>query len=223
MRLFLLFTALAAILLLLKWQFPYAASNSDDMARILYLVMIIALLAAGGGAMRRVSLPHAARNAAIWLAVIVVLVMLYSFRNGMLYNRLMGELVPHRMQVTDQGELLFHSDESGHFHIEAEVNGAPVKFLVDTGASDVVLSPSDAARAGLETDTLNFSRRYETANGMVTGAPVRLRELRIGTIVRTDQPASVNGADMDESLLGMRFLNSLSGYAVNGNELTLRP
>ena len=98
-----------------------------------------------------------------------------------------------------------------------------IRFLVDTGASEVVLSPRDAERLGFDLKSLNFNRIYQTANGTVTGAPVRLEEIRIGPIVVSDVRASVNGAEMKRSLLGMSFLGRLGGYRVNGDVLTLSP
>ena len=64
---------------------------------------------------------------------------------------------------------------------------------------------------------------YRTANGTVTGAPVRLDEVRLGTIVLRDVRASVNGAAMNRSLLGMSFLGRLGGYQVTGDRMTLTP
>jgi len=222
MKIGLLLLLVASVLLLLKWQFPYAATEPDDAARIIYLLLLIILIASG----RRISRlkgSQTLRYAAIWMAIIMGLVLAYSFRNNVAYNRLIGELVPQRVQVGEEGELSVRSDDNGHFHIEAEVNGVPVNFMIDTGASDIVLSPDDAARAGFDVEALNYNRMYVTANGSVKGAPVRIEELRIGTIVRKDQPASVNGAAMDGSLLGMRFLSSLSSYSVSGNVMTLKP
>ena len=101
-------------------------------------------------------------------------------------------------------------------------NGVPIRFLIDTGASDIVLNPSDARRLGFDASNLRFSRQYETANGMVRGAPVTLRELRVGQLHLFDVEASVNEAPLEVSLLGMSFLNELSGYEVARGRLILR-
>jgi aspartyl protease family protein len=93
--------------------------------------------------------------------------------------------------------------------------------MVDTGASDVVLSPADARRLGFDLAELKFTRIYQTANGTVRGAPVRLRRITIGPIEIEDVRASVNGAPMGTSLLGMSFLGRLMGYEVTTDTLTL--
>ena len=110
----------------------------------------------------------------------------------------------------------------GHYLIEAVVNGAPVDFLVDTGASDIVLTLEDAERLGLQPETLRFTQRFATANGEVRGAPVVLREIRIGQFSMFEVPASVNEAPLGVSLLGMSFLGQLNGYQVEEGRLVLR-
>jgi clan AA aspartic protease (TIGR02281 family) len=119
-------------------------------------------------------------------------------------------------------EYVIQAGAGGHFLIEATVNGAPVDFLVDTGASDIVLTLEDAERLGLQPETLRFTQRFATANGVVRGAPVVLREIRIGQFSLFDVPASVNEAQLRVSLLGMSFLRRLHGYEVTDGRLTLR-
>ncbi|MGD9512252.1 MAG: TIGR02281 family clan AA aspartic protease, partial [Geminicoccaceae bacterium] len=112
-------------------------------------------------------------------------------------------------------------DGRGHYRVQAAVNGVPVAFMIDTGASDVVLSPADATRLGLRPDRLRFTGRASTANGEVALAPVSLREIRIGQLTRRDIGAVVNGAPMPFSLLGMSFLASLEGWEARGDRLLL--
>ena len=119
-------------------------------------------------------------------------------------------------------EYVIQAGAGGHFLIEAVVNGAPVDFLVDTGASEIVLTLADAERMGLQPETLRFTQRFATANGEVRGAPVILREIRIGQFSLFDVPASVNEAPLRVSLLGMSFLKRLNGYEVDDGRLILR-
>ena len=133
-------------------------------------------------------------------------------------------------EAEDEGDLEEDSDleyvvqpgAGGHYVIEAVVNGAPVTFLVDTGASDIVLTMADAERLGLQPSTLRFTQRFATANGETRAAPVVLREMRIGQFSLFDVPASVNEAPLQVSLLGMSFLRQLNGYGVENGRLILR-
>jgi clan AA aspartic protease (TIGR02281 family) len=119
-------------------------------------------------------------------------------------------------------EYVVQPGAGGHYVVVAAVNGAPVTFLVDTGASDIVLTMADAERLGFQPATLRFSQRFATANGETRGAPVVLRELRVGQFSLFDVPASVNEAPLRVSLLGMSFLRQLDGYGVERGRLVLR-
>jgi clan AA aspartic protease (TIGR02281 family) len=125
-------------------------------------------------------------------------------------------------EYQDDLEYVIEANPGGHYVIEAAVNGAPVTFLVDTGASDIVLTLDDARRIGLQPSALEYTQRYATANGEVRGAPVVLRELRIGQLRLFDVDASVNEAPLGISLLGMDFLEQLSSYEVERGRLILR-
>ena len=119
-------------------------------------------------------------------------------------------------------EYVIQAGAGGHFVVEAVVNGAPVTFLVDTGASHVVLTMEDAERVGFRPESLRFTERFASANGEVRAAPVVLRELRVGQFSVFDMPASVNEAPLRVSLLGMSFLRRLHGYGVEDGRLILR-
>jgi len=210
-----------ALLLMLNVRFPGALAEQDNLPRLLYLVSLLVLI--GGGvalAIRREPLKQL-RNLAIWFAIGLVLVIAYSFKDE-LGPRLLGELVPQRGVANPDGSVTFRAGADGHFHVEARINGTRLRLLVDTGASQVVLSPADARRLGFDLADLDFHHLSETANGPVTGAPVTLREVAVGEVRLGDVAASVNGAEMSESLLGMSFLSRLSGFEVRGDKLTLR-
>jgi aspartyl protease family protein len=127
-----------------------------------------------------------------------------------------------RGPVGSEVEHVVEAGPHGHYVIEVMVNGTPVTFLIDTGASDVVLNLDDARRVGFEPRTLRYTERFQTANGEVRGAPVTLREVRIGQLQLFDLGASVNEAPLSVSLLGMSFLERLAGYEVRDGRLVLR-
>jgi aspartyl protease family protein len=122
----------------------------------------------------------------------------------------------------DAGDLeqVIDAGRHGHFLVEAVVNGVPIDFMVDTGASHVVLSLQDARKLGFT--QLQFTEEFQSANGTVRAAPVELRELRIGQLSLFDLEASVNGGPLPISLLGMSFLQRLSSYEVARGRLILR-
>jgi len=216
--------AVAALILALVWVFPEALSDRDDQIHLTQSLAILVLVGSSLVLSRRFEPGSALKGIAIWVAIGFVVFGLYSFRGEFeaLFSRMTAELVPHAPQVIGD-DVVIRAGKHGHFVAEATVDGTDIRFLVDTGASDVVLSPADAKRLGFDPARLQFSKFYRTANGTVRGAPVRLSEMRIGPIRVTDVRASVNEADMNRSLLGMSFLSRLSGYAVEGDKLILKP
>jgi aspartyl protease family protein len=93
--------------------------------------------------------------------------------------------------------------------------------VVDTGATELVLSRSDAERAGLDTEALIYSGQAFTANGMVQTAPVVLETIALGKAIDLGVPAVVNGAEMQDSLLGMSYLQRFDRIEISGGTLVL--
>ena len=112
------------------------------------------------------------RNIALWVAIAAVLVLGYSYRtelSGML-TRVETEFLPGSAVATAPHEMTLTESDDGNYYVYGEVNGTQVKFLIDTGASDIVLSPEDARRIGIDMTSLDFGHKFETANGVVEGA-----------------------------------------------------
>ena len=117
--------------------------------------------------------------------------------------------------------LAVKSDAMGQFYVDAAVDGAPVHFLVDTGASFVTLRLADARAAGISPGALSFTERSSTANGTVRFARIRLREVRIGQLVIEDVDAAVVDSPLTVSLLGMSFLRRLEGYEIRDGAMVI--
>lgn len=119
-------------------------------------------------------------------------------------------------------EVRIAADRSGHFFVRGQVDGAPVVFLVDTGATEVTLSDADARRVGLRPLPSEFTREVRTAQGTTRTAPITLRELEVGPIRMRAVSAQVSASGLGISLLGMSFLSRLEGYSVRDGVLHLK-
>ena len=216
--------AVVVFVQLLFRRWPGSLDVNGDGPRIVYLLAFFVLV--GGGVFARIARrPSVAlQHAGIWVGIGLALLLGYSYRDeiGTVAHRLSGDLVPAAGQAVDGQQMRFTAEADGQFHVEAMIGSTPMRFLVDTGASEVMLSPADARRLGYEPATLDYTRLYQTANGTVRGAPVTIPEIAIGPIRLTNVAASVNEHETEGSLLGMSFLGRLSGYQVSGNTLTLR-
>jgi aspartyl protease family protein len=126
----------------------------------------------------------------------------------------------HVAKPAPANTIVVAADAEGNYFVDAAVNGAPVRFLVDTGASTVALTPADARAAGLSTaggETMTIS----TAHGEATALRASLRTLRIDQLELEDVPAVVMDGALPVSLLGTSFLSRLSGYSIRDGILTI--
>jgi aspartyl protease family protein len=161
--------------------------------------------------------------AGIWLGVVLVLVIGYAYRGALrdVRDRVVMEFMPGSMDWTP-GTVRVSADRSGHYWVDALVNGVPVRFLVDTGATTVALTPEDARRVGFDLAKLKYSQTAQTAAGPMKVAPIRIDRIAIGQIELTDVIADVSQVSGGESLLGMSFLARLTGFSVEEGYLILR-
>lgn len=113
--------------------------------------------------------------------------------------------------------------KDGHYWAEADVNGARVRFLVDTGASAVALTPLDAQRLGFDTTKLNYAYKVMTANGEAHAAAIKLASVSVAGAQVSDVDALVLDKGLDTSLLGMTYLGRLSRFEATKTALILRP
>lgn len=189
-------------------------------ASLIYDFLLLAMISAGliGHVMSNPG--EALRNVAGWVLIFGILALGYSVWNG--GGRLASELNPSTGSATAQA-ITFRADLSGHYLVSAKVNGIEIDFMIDTGATQVVLNLSDAKKIGFVVDQLSFALPASTANGIVYSAPVRLNSIEVGPIRLENVDGVVNQGELDISLLGMSFLNQLSGYEVRGGLLTLYP
>lgn len=204
--------------------FPGHTLSAESRAHLLRLLVVLALVSSGLLVMRRIDFGAAARNIVLWLGVAAILAAGYTFRDDLRQAglRVMAELVPGYVMPVGSNTMVLTMKADGHFHVIGGVNGTAVDFLIDTGASDIVLSPTDALRAGIDLTTLRFTQVYQTANGQGRGAPLTLAALTIGPIRLSDVRVSVNEAAMSSSLLGMAFLGRLASFEVQGRTMTIR-
>jgi aspartyl protease family protein len=125
-----------------------------------------------------------------------------------------------RRAVAETGEVILPRAPDGHYHLTLNIGGQPVDFLVDTGATNVVLSQADARRLGIDLEALAYVGEAQTANGVVRTARVTLNDVRLGPIIDPTLRAYVTDGQMDGSLLGMDYLGRFR-IEIDGNRMVL--
>jgi aspartyl protease family protein len=112
--------------------------------------------------------------------------------------------------------------DDGHFYVDAEVNGQLVHFLVDTGASSVVLTMADAKHVGLPFSLSQFSVVARGASGDVSGQILKIGRVAIGRKEAFDVEGAVVDDGLDVSLLGQSFLSRIGTLVIDGDKMVLR-
>lgn len=189
---------------------------ADDFARLIYLMLLVAALLFWFISQRRASLGKAMQMALAWVFIFVGVIAVVG-----LWEDIRGTVAgTPRISVSDNRVEIPRSPD-GHYYATLIVEDKPLRFLVDTGASQVVLSHADAERLGIDTSALNYFGRAYTANGEVRTAPVKLGQVQLGGFTDQGVTAWVNEGDMAESLLGMDYLQRFSSIQIAGGTLVL--
>ena len=202
-----------------------AASGRTDM-RVVYLAVLAAALAiVGAGRMLVRGGRRTLVHTAIWLGAIAGLLTAFTFRDQatVIVREIRAELMPSVALSRAAGEAELRRSRDGHYSATAEVNGVKLRLMIDTGASMVLIPYEQAARIGINPDTLDFSLPVTTANGRSSVAPIRLSSIKIGPIAVFDVAAAVaRPGQLKTGLLGMSFLDLLAETTFKGDRLILR-
>ena len=189
--------------------------STDQIMQMTYLVLLGAAIGGSAIVAGRSNMGKMAQQAAIWALIFVGVIGAYG-----LWEDISRDVNP-RQALIDTDTIAVPRGTDGHYHLTLDINGTPIGFIVDTGASQVVLSQRDAARVGLDPADLRYSGSANTANGVVRTAPVVLNQVTLEGIADRGVRAVVNGGEMDTSLLGMTYLGLYERIEITNGELVL--
>lgn len=202
--------------------------STDSFGRLIYLSALGAVLCTGILASGQ-RFGQTVRTLAVWLLIILALMVGYEYRYELqdVASRVTaGAVPPSPLSMTDddgRAIVTLQKQVNGHFEANVSINGTTIRAMVDTGATTTVLTASDAAQVGFDPQALVFNIPVSTANGVANAARVVADEMAVGGIVRTNVPLLVaESGRLGQSLLGMNFIGTLSGFDVRGDRLVLR-
>lgn len=176
--------------------------SGDTLASLVYLILLITAIGGYFLLSGRQSIGRSLQQLAIWAMIFVGFIAGYG-----LWRDVSHTLVPRQTVFNEGARVEVPVSKDGHYYLTLRINDRPVEFVVDTGASDIVLNARDATRIGFRADDLSFNGVASTANGTVRTARVYLNTVALGGVEDTRVQAVVNGGELDKSLLGMRYLN----------------
>ena len=174
--------------------------DGDTLARVGYLAII--LVAVGGWVMVefRERMGQALRMGLAWGLIFVGVMAGYG-----LWSDISQNMMPIQ-EVGAGGTVEVPRAEDGHYYLTLTIDGASVPFMVDTGASGMVLAARDAEKLGINLQDLRFMGEANTANGVVRTARVTLDRVELGPFRNDGFQAFVTEGELDQSLLGMDYL-----------------
>ena len=192
--------------------------TADNAMSLIYLLLLGGVIGGYFVLSNRRRMGMLLQQAAIWFFLFVGAILVYG-----LWEDISRTAVPQQSVLSDGGAAIVEVPRArdGHYHVTLGVNGEPVRFVIDTGASDLVLTQADAERVGLDPEGLRYLGRAFTANGEVRTADVRLDEVALGGVVDRNVRGVVNGGAMNQSLLGMSYLQEFGRIEIAGDVLRL--
>jgi len=186
----------------------------DTVMRLIYLGLLLATLAGWAAVELRKGLGRSVKMVLAWGMILLGLMAVYG-----LWGDITRGLRPSQ-QAGAAGVTLPRA-EDGHYYAQLQIQGQEISFMVDTGASDVVLTQADARKLGFDPAGLLYLGQAFTANGPVRTARVELGDVQFGPFRDVSLGASVNEGDMDGSLLGMSYLSQFQ-ITISGDQMVLR-
>lgn len=189
--------------------------SGDDFARLAWLILLGS--AVGGWLIveSRGRMGQMARQALAWLLIMVGLAAGYGLWKDM------GLRDPQQAVVRQDGQIVVPRAPDDHFYLTLTIGETPVRFMVDTGATNVVLSDRDTDRLGIDRRGLAFLGTADTANGTIRTARVTLSDVRLDGEPLGNLPAWVGDGPLGISLLGMDFLNRFEKVEMSRDRLVL--
>jgi aspartyl protease family protein len=189
--------------------------RSVDPVQLIYLTVLAMAVIGWFIAENRNNLNNVLKQGIVWLLLIVGLMAGYGLWDDIQRDNSRAQYIgpAGQIEVPRQGD--------GHYYLTLMLNGVPVDFMIDTGATSVALSQADAMRIGTDPATLRYTSTAYTANGVVRTARLEGVEFELNGMRDRGVETFVSQGDQDGSLLGMSYLSRYSKIEITGDRLML--
>jgi aspartyl protease family protein len=195
----------------------------EDGPSLIWGVVCILLLLSSL-ATRRLPLGYVAKAAFAWIAIFATLFAIFSFRFEFkaVWERVKADISGTAGQSVSGEEITIRRQDDGHYWLQVDVNGKPVRFMIDSGATTTAVNANTALETGIEVDANGYPVFLNTANGSVAAQRSVILSLKIGSRELGQHDVVVSESFGDTNVLGMNFLDSMQSWRVEGNVMTLK-
>ncbi|KAA2317231.1 TIGR02281 family clan AA aspartic protease [Pseudooceanicola sediminis] len=190
--------------------------SGNEIGQLSYLLVLLLVVAGYFFVSNRDRVGQMARHALLWALIFVGVIAAVG-----MWDNIRTTLTPMQHLSADGASVRIPQSADGHYYVTLEVNGTAQPFLIDTGATDIVLTRAAAQNIGIDPNALVYSGSAGTANGMVRTAPVTLDTVALGPVTDTNVRAMVNDGDLFTPLLGMSYLNRYAKIEIGNGAMTL--
>jgi aspartyl protease family protein len=197
--------------------------NDGDQA-IHFIYLLLCLVLVGSAFMvRRIPIAQGLKMFMGWVLIFGAAFIGFTLKDefAALGRRALLEARGGVVQESVGGEIRIRQSPDGHFWADGELNGQPVRFLIDSGATTTSISKETADRVGIEARP-GFGAMVQTANGVVMVERGRAERLEIGPIARADLAVHISTSFGNTNVIGMNFLSTLTSWGVEGRTLVLK-
>jgi aspartyl protease family protein len=200
----------------------YNSISSHEWSNVIYILILIVLLIMG---FSRKDLPSKKifEFAGLWLLFALVALILYSYRFevGEIKDRVLSDLFPAKAINKNHEKLVLNIAQDGHYYLNVKIKNQEVRFMIDTGASDMVIDEKIAIKLGYDLRKINYNKIFQTANGQSYGASIYFDEVDVSGVKFYNVQASITNSDLVIPLLGMSFLQKFYKYEFFRDKLIL--
>lgn len=190
--------------------------SGDDFGNLIYLVILGAVIAFWFFTAGRHSMNKVLQQMAVWALIFIGVIAAYG-----MWGDIRQTVTPRQAAFDNGARFELPRARDGHYYATALINGVPIEFVVDTGATGVVLRKTDASAAGIDVAALAFLNEAMTANGPVRIASVKADSFGLPGAELPRFRVDVNEGQMSRSLMGMSYLQTFERIEISGGTLVL--
>ena len=200
----------------------YSEIASREWSNIIYILILIALLIMGFSR-KELPIKKFFEYAGVWIAFALVALVLYSYRFEIIEakDRVLSNLFPSKAINKNHQQLTINVSQDGHYYLNVKIKNQTVRFMIDTGASEMAIDKNLATKLGYDLKNLHYDKIFQTANGQAYGASIYFDEVDVSGIKFYNVIGSITNSDLATPLLGMSFLQKFYKYEFYRDKLIL--